>query len=145
MWLNNPHCGNRVRQKFPIFCWDNHQDETSHILNSPTHFLNVDFLARSRYQGWQFYTRYCEKKKKVLKTYKSCPKIWKLVQDMHFIISAYKSLYVAQKSENFGGHIRNIKKLDRPRTHPKHMSQFKSKYYFYKTISFFMYCNFTYG
>ena len=31
MWLYNSHCGNRVRQKFPTFCLDNHHDETSHI------------------------------------------------------------------------------------------------------------------
>ena len=31
MRLYNSHCGNRVRQKFTILCWDNHQDETSHI------------------------------------------------------------------------------------------------------------------
>ena len=34
MWLFNSHCGNRVRQKFPIFCWDNHQDKTSHMFMS---------------------------------------------------------------------------------------------------------------
>ena len=31
MCVYNSHCGNRVRQKFPIFCWDNHHDETSHM------------------------------------------------------------------------------------------------------------------
>ena len=36
MWLYNSHCGNRVRQKFPIFCWDNHHDKTSHIWHAET-------------------------------------------------------------------------------------------------------------
>ena len=34
MGLYNSHWGNRVRQKFPIFCWDNHHDKTSHMCSN---------------------------------------------------------------------------------------------------------------
>ena len=32
MWLNNTQCGQKEGKKFPIFWWDNHQGESSHIL-----------------------------------------------------------------------------------------------------------------
>ena len=31
MWLNNPQCQHKEGLKFPIFWWDNHQDEPSHM------------------------------------------------------------------------------------------------------------------
>ena len=47
MWLYNSHCGNRVRQKFPIFCCDNNQDETSHIhywFSYETHYYITRYI-----------------------------------------------------------------------------------------------------
>ena len=31
MWLNNPQCGYKEGEKFPIFLWDNYQGKSSHI------------------------------------------------------------------------------------------------------------------
>ena len=31
MWLNNPRCGHKEGQTFPIFCCDNHQGKSSHM------------------------------------------------------------------------------------------------------------------
>ena len=45
MWMNIPQCGHKDGWKFPIFCWDNHQGKSSHILmNTSTLVKKLGFL-----------------------------------------------------------------------------------------------------
>ena len=52
MWLNNPQCGHKEREKFPMFCLDPHLGKYSHIWASyfgkkkpyPTKFTNWTYL-----------------------------------------------------------------------------------------------------
>ena len=39
LWLNNPQCGHKEEQKFPIFWWENHFGKFTHILFQGSSFL----------------------------------------------------------------------------------------------------------